>query len=165
MFAPTVTPVQMVYRRYAVCELRIFHERHATVTQLPFLYFAAVAALWFAPDPLRKRGKIRGRKPWCLPSCAPAAQARTVRLPGEKLPARQKRTRSRSSCLPVTLCRERLRRISVVPVPQRTRKSSHPKVNCTPFVRQYGILSNKWGVLLCQKEYQTNDIRRNSRSW
>ena len=38
-------------------------------------------------------------------------------------------------------------------------------VNCTPFVRQYGILSNKWGVLLCQKEYQTNDIRRNSRSW
>ncbi|MBS4879226.1 MAG: hypothetical protein KH138_02755, partial [Firmicutes bacterium] len=32
-------------------------------------------------------------------------------------------------------------------------------VNCTPFVRQYDILSNKWGVLLCQKEYQTNDIR------
>ena len=25
-------------------------------------------------------------------------------------------------------------------------------VNCTPFVRQYDILSNKWGVLLCQKE-------------
>lgn len=38
-------------------------------------------------------------------------------------------------------------------------------LNCTPLVRQYGILSNKWGVLLCQKEYQTNDIRRNSRSW
>ena len=38
-------------------------------------------------------------------------------------------------------------------------------VNCTPFVRQYGILSNKWGVLLCQKEYQTNDIRRNSKNW
>lgn len=37
-------------------------------------------------------------------------------------------------------------------------------VNCTPFVRQYGILSNKWGVLLCQKEYQTNDIRRNSKN-
>ena len=30
-------------------------------------------------------------------------------------------------------------------------------MNCTPFVRQYDILSNKWGVLLCQKEYQTND--------
>ncbi len=34
-----------------------------------------------------------------------------------------------------------------------------------PFVRQYDILSNKWGVLLCQKEYQTNDIRRSSREW
>ena len=38
-------------------------------------------------------------------------------------------------------------------------------LNCTPFVRQYDILSNKWGVLLCQKEYQTNDIRRSSRGW
>ena len=35
------------------------------------------------------------------------------------------------------------------------------KVNCTPFVRQYDILSNKWGVLLCQKEYQTNGIHQN----
>ena len=38
-------------------------------------------------------------------------------------------------------------------------------LNCTPFVRQYDILFNKWGVLLCQKEYQTNDIRRNSKNW
>ena len=38
-------------------------------------------------------------------------------------------------------------------------------MNSTPFVRQYDILSNKWGVLLCQKEYQTNDIRRSSRKW
>ena len=38
-------------------------------------------------------------------------------------------------------------------------------LNSTPFVRQYDILSNKWGVLLCQKEYQTNDIRRSSREW
>ena len=30
-------------------------------------------------------------------------------------------------------------------------------MNCTPFVRQYDILSNKWGVLLCQKEYQTDE--------
>ena len=36
-------------------------------------------------------------------------------------------------------------------------------MNSTPFVRQYDILSNKWGVLLCQREYQTNDIRRNSK--
>ena len=39
------------------------------------------------------------------------------------------------------------------------------EVNSTPFVRQYDILSNKWGVLLCQKEYQTNDIRQNSKNW
>ena len=38
-------------------------------------------------------------------------------------------------------------------------------LNCTPFVRQYGILFRKWGVFVCQKEYQTNDIRRNSRKW
>ena len=37
----------------------------------------------------------------------------------------------------------------------------HAVLNSTPFVRQYDILFNKWGVLLCQKEYQTNDIRRN----
>ena len=40
-----------------------------------------------------------------------------------------------------------------------------PTLNCTPFVRQYGILFRKWGVFVCQKEYQTNDIRRNSREW
>ena len=44
-------------------------------------------------------------------------------------------------------------------------KERYPDMNCTPFVRQYGILSNKWGVFLCQKEYQTNDIRRNSKNW
>ena len=38
------------------------------------------------------------------------------------------------------------------------------EVNSTPFVRQYGILNNKWGVLLCRKEYQTNAIHQNSRS-
>ena len=37
-------------------------------------------------------------------------------------------------------------------------------VNCTPFVRQYDILNNKWGALLCRKEYQTNAIHQNSRS-
>ena len=44
-------------------------------------------------------------------------------------------------------------------------KADNKTMNSTPFVRQYGILSNKWGVLLCQKEYQTNDIRQNSKSW
>ena len=50
--------------------------------------------------------------------------------------------------------------------PEIEQKTSRPYIlNCTPFVRQYDILSNKWGVLLCQKEYQTNDIRRSSREW
>ena len=38
-------------------------------------------------------------------------------------------------------------------------------VNCTPFVRQYGILDNKWGDLLCQKENRTNGIHQNLSSW
>lgn len=39
------------------------------------------------------------------------------------------------------------------------------KVNCTPLVRQYDTLSNKWGVLLCQKEYRTNDIHQSLSNW
>ena len=42
--------------------------------------------------------------------------------------------------------------------------SRHFKMNCTPFVRQYGILYNKWGDLLCQKEYLIKDIHQNLRS-
>ena len=38
-------------------------------------------------------------------------------------------------------------------------------LNCTPFVRPYDILSNRWGDLLCQEENRTNDIRRSSRKW
>ena len=50
---------------------------------------------------------------------------------------------------------------------RKAKEKNKPLVslNCTPFVRQYDILSNKWGVLLCQKEYQTSDIRQNSKSW
>ena len=44
------------------------------------------------------------------------------------------------------------------------RKAGSPSVNCTPFVRQCDILNNKWGALLCRKEYQTNVIHQNSRS-
>ena len=59
-------------------------------------------------------------------------------------------------------------RIGVVPqlaTAVKTDAGDNRKLNCTPFVRQYDILSKKWGVLLCQKEYQTNDIRRSSREW
>ena len=47
----------------------------------------------------------------------------------------------------------------------RSDKKTLKRLNCTPFVRQYDILSNRWGDLLCQEENQTNDTRRNSRSW
>ena len=36
-------------------------------------------------------------------------------------------------------------------------------MNSPPFVRQYDILKNKWGGLLCQKGYQTNAIHQNLR--
>ena len=39
------------------------------------------------------------------------------------------------------------------------------RVNSTPFVRQYDIMFNRWGDLLCQEENQTNDTRQNLRSW
>lgn len=33
------------------------------------------------------------------------------------------------------------------------KKSGASPINYTPFVGQYGILSNKWGVFICQREY------------
>ncbi len=46
--------------------------------------------------------------------------------------------------------------------PQNLKATANLWLNSTPFVRQYDILSNRWGDLLCQKEYPINDIRRNS---
>ena len=39
-------------------------------------------------------------------------------------------------------------------------KSSSRKVNCTPFVRQYGILFRKWGVFVCQRDNESTTERR-----
>lgn len=36
-------------------------------------------------------------------------------------------------------------------------------MNYAPFVRQYDILNNKWGVLLCQRERRIYEIRQNRR--
>ena len=55
-----------------------------------------------------------------------------------------------------------------IPLAKIARERIRPKrrlMNRTPFVRQCGIMSNKWGDYLCQREYQTNDTRRNSRNW
>ena len=46
-----------------------------------------------------------------------------------------------------------------------TQNETNANLNCTPFVRQYDILSNRWGDLLCCEENRTNGTRRNSRSW
>ena len=42
--------------------------------------------------------------------------------------------------------------------------ADYQNVNCTPIVRQYDILKNNWGDFLCQREYQTKDIRQSLRS-
>ena len=35
------------------------------------------------------------------------------------------------------------------------------KMNCTPFVRQYGILFRKWGVFVCQRDNEsTTELKR-----
>jgi hypothetical protein len=39
------------------------------------------------------------------------------------------------------------------------------KMNGTPFVRQYGILNNKWGDLLCPKGFRRRNTQQSSRSW
>ena len=48
---------------------------------------------------------------------------------------------------------------------KEAKKEAIRLLNCTPFVGQYGILNNKWGVLLCQKEFQTRNTHQNSRNW
>ena len=47
---------------------------------------------------------------------------------------------------------------------QTARKNGQGGLNCTPIVRQYDILKNNWGDFLCQREYQTKDIRQSLRS-
>ena len=44
------------------------------------------------------------------------------------------------------------------------KRSTGTVLNCTPIVRQYDILKNNWGDFLCQREYQTKDIRQSLRS-
>ena len=55
--------------------------------------------------------------------------------------------------------------IIIEPPPPPPEENPPEPLNCTPFVRQYDILNNKWGALLCQKEIQTKDIHQNSRKW
>ena len=46
-----------------------------------------------------------------------------------------------------------------------TKKQLAEEAGYTPeFVRQYDILSNKWGDFICQRAYRTNGIHRSSRN-
>ena len=39
--------------------------------------------------------------------------------------------------------------------------SGEETLNCTPFVRQYGILFRKWGVFVCQRDNEsTTELKR-----
>ena len=61
--------------------------------------------------------------------------------------------------------KEEYRKINEFLTANQNKKILFLELNCTPFVRQYDILNNKWGALLCQKESQTKDIHQNSRKW
>ena len=39
-------------------------------------------------------------------------------------------------------------------------KIASRKMNCTPFIRQYGILFRKWGVFVCQRDNESTTERR-----
>ena len=43
----------------------------------------------------------------------------------------------------------------------QTEKEPVWQMNCTPFVRQYGILFRKWGVFVCQRDNEsTTELKR-----
>ena len=42
----------------------------------------------------------------------------------------------------------------------KKKKEQTGKMNCTPFVRQYGILFRKWGVFVCQRDNESTTERR-----
>ena len=56
-----------------------------------------------------------------------------------------------------------LRLSSEMPVGYETANGTFDVLNCTPFVRQYGILFRKWGVFVCQREYHRKNIVGNSK--
>ncbi len=44
---------------------------------------------------------------------------------------------------------------------KKTQKTPPEEMNCTPFVRQYGILFRKWGVFVCQRDNEsTTELKR-----
>ena len=49
----------------------------------------------------------------------------------------------------------------IAPQCQLSQRESLWQMNCTPFVRQYGILFRKWGVFVCQRDNEsTTELKR-----
>ena len=90
--------ITCVAERYLT--LRTGCEKRGRKNPLPFPIFEAVTYRQSAPDSPRERGDSQeGGNRRCLPSCAPARRQRNSPLRfSESLPARQGRTRLRSSC-------------------------------------------------------------------
>ena len=42
----------------------------------------------------------------------------------------------------------------------KNKKAPARRMNCTPFVRQYGILFRKWGVFVCQRDNESTTERK-----
>ena len=43
---------------------------------------------------------------------------------------------------------------------KKAKETPLTELNCTPFVRQYGILFRKWGVFVCQRDNESTTERR-----
>ena len=55
-----------------------------------------------------------------------------------------------------------MRKANAERIPNRPhKKAAAQNLNCTPFVRQYGILFRKWGVFVCQRDNEsTTELKR-----
>ena len=49
---------------------------------------------------------------------------------------------------------------SGISIQQASKENLYQDLNCTPFVRQYGILFRKWGVFVCQRDNESTTERR-----
>ena len=43
---------------------------------------------------------------------------------------------------------------------RKIKEDEGAKLNCTPFVRQYGILNNKWGVFYAKRKAKSEVYRK-----
>ena len=66
--------------------------------------------------------------------------------------------------LPILSAATRAKPLDAARNPLGPPRRGNSGLNSTPFVRQYGILNNKWGVKLCQERKGIKNTRQNSKS-